>query len=226
MIHCSSSSVSLLSSALASYTGLLVFWKRSLSSSLSESQLLLSPSSPLLRSSFPMSFSTDTSCLSKPPGQRFSFFMCLIWSLYRIVIISALTLSPSSIGETRTKSPLFIQTFFLNFVGIDTRNDSPLSSTTSCRLFPRPATTLTMVWPCWGRVRSCSTSLVTCFLLVALDMLAQYCRLGTVTLESSDILLQQQWESCIRSPRVIAKARATSMRRSTDARECQAFRAT
>ena len=31
--------------------------------------------------------------------------------------------------------------------------------------------TLTMDWPSWGSVSSVSTSLVTCFLLVALDIL-------------------------------------------------------
>uniref|UniRef100_A0A915HMF2 Uncharacterized protein n=1 Tax=Romanomermis culicivorax TaxID=13658 RepID=A0A915HMF2_ROMCU len=54
-------------------------------------------------------------------------------------VISALTLSPSTIGSQRTKSPLLTQTLLRNFVGILTRNCSPFSDSISCKLFPRPA---------------------------------------------------------------------------------------
>jgi len=89
----------------------------------------------------------------------------------RILTISALTLSPSTIGSTNTKSPRLIQTLRRNLVGIDTRNCDPVASSTLCRLFPLLASTRTTSCLPVGNSRSSrSTSLITCFLFVARDI--------------------------------------------------------
>ena len=128
------------------------------------------------------------------------------------------------------RSPRLIHTFFLNLVGMLTRNRVPEGVSTSCRLLPRPHTTyahqkdstattfkvqdlegwalslvsmastvyqtgnmhirtLTIFWSPLGTTHSSRTPLVTCFLLVAFDIMCPPMEYRTEKKDCTTIIL-------------------------------------